>query len=139
MNRIFEIEIIQPKFDELYKKYEKMFAEKKSMPAAIKIGGKLKGTAIEDNTTMGMGLLEANEIEDSSIKRNKSFLFNSKGNIEKVEIIKGDKIEQHGGENKATINNNGGKESLLSKFFWYFVVGLLVVVFGSLIVNFLLK
>src|SRR3990167_2256154 len=120
MNRIFEIEIIQPKFDELYKKYEKMFAEKKSMPAAIK-----------DNTTMGMGLLEANEIEDSSIKRNKSFLFNSKGNIEKVEIIKGDKIEQHGGENKATINNNGGKESLLSKFFWYFVVGLLVVVFGS--------
>lgn len=62
---------------------------------------------------------------------------NSKVNIEKIEVISGDKIgrdkiEQRGQKNKALIKNGGGGgESFFSKFFWGFLVtiiaGLIIV------------
>lgn len=88
MKRIFRLKIIQPNFDKLYKEYEQMFVDnqkQKSEPVAIKIQGKLKGSKIEDNTSIGR-LLEADEIEDSSIRGNKVFLSDPKE--EKEDILK---------------------------------------------------
>jgi len=95
-------------FNNLYEKYDQMLVnnQKKNLqPVAIKVQGKLKKGIIEDNISVGGGLLEAEKIEDSSIKGNKSFLFSPKGNIQKIEIIEGNKIEQHGEKNKIQTKN----------------------------------
>jgi len=47
--------------------------KQKTTPVAIKIKGKLKNSKITDNITVGMSLLEAEDIEDSSVERNKTF------------------------------------------------------------------
>jgi hypothetical protein len=47
--------------------------KKQSEPVAIKVIGKLKGVRIENNVSYGKGLLEADEIEDSSVVGNKAF------------------------------------------------------------------
>lgn len=107
----FNLKIIQPDFDKLYRKYEQMFADnqkKESGPVAIKVKGRLEEARIEDNITEGGGLLEADGIKKSSIRRNRTFLYSPKDNpprIEKLEIIGRDKIEQHGKKNKASVEN----------------------------------
>ena len=138
MNRLFEIQIIQPNFDKLYREYEQMFInnqKKESRPVAIKVEGKLKNSKITNNISVGMGLLEADEIEDSSVDRNKISLSDS-FSIKKLEIIGRDKIEQHGEKNKVEINNKQEKEGFWSKFFWYFIIALSVLVIGGLILHY---
>lgn len=43
-------------------------------PVAIRVEGKLKDSRIENNIAIGMRLLEVEEVENSSIKDNKTFL-----------------------------------------------------------------
>lgn len=123
MNRVFKIQIIQPNFDKLYKKYEQMSIsnqKKESRPVAIKAKGRLEGARIEDNITEGGGLLKADGIKNSSIRGNRTFLLSPKDNrlsIEKLEIIGRDKIEQHGDKSEAKIENI--KDNHLKKEPWY--------------------
>jgi len=90
---IFKLRLIQPKFDELYEKYKEIFVNNQkegSRPVAVRVFGKLRGTKIDNNVSIGMGLLEAGEIEKSSITDNKVFLQNP---AKKTKIIKSGKLE----------------------------------------------
>lgn len=138
---IFKLKIIQPNFDKLYEKYEQIFVNdqnKESGPVAIKVQGKLRRSTIEDNTSMGARLLEADEIESSSIKRNKIFLFSPKGNIEKLEIIGRDKIEPHGDKNEVEIKNiESKKESWLRQIIIGVIIGIIILFIGVVLKYFL--
>ncbi len=47
---------------------------KKKGPVAIKVAKELKGAIIENNVTIGMPLLDAKKVKDSSIRRNITYL-----------------------------------------------------------------
>jgi hypothetical protein len=60
---------------------------------------------------------------------------NSLPRIEKLEIINGDKIEQHGDKNKAEINEKDKKEgwfSINKPFVYFIVLIVLYIVYASL-------
>jgi hypothetical protein len=119
MNKVFKIQIIQPKFNELYQKYEYMFiSDQKKEAGAVAIKAeKLDGAKIEDNMSVGGGLLEAKEIKNSSIRRNRTMPAEPRGgqlyieNIEKAEIIGRDKIEQNGDKNKVQTGDKKNTDS----------------------------
>jgi hypothetical protein len=138
---IFKFKIIQPNFYKLYEKYEQISVNnrnKESGPVAIKVQGKLKESTIEDNISIGMRLLEADEIENSSIRRNKSFIFSPKGNIEKLEIIGRDKIEPHGDKNEVEIKNiESEKESWKRQIIIGVMIGIITLLIGAVLKYFL--
>lgn len=109
--------------------------KQKPRPVAIKVEGKLKNSKITDNITVGMELLEADEIEDSSIERNKTFSSNDFSSIKKVEIIGRDKIEQHGDGSKASIGDKRlKKEGFWSQIFWKFIIPTLVIMVAAVLI-----
>jgi len=124
MNRVFKIQIIQPNFDKLYEKYEQMSVsnqKKESGPVAIKVSGKLSRSKIDNNISIGTRLLEADEIEDSSIRGNKTFLLRPKGNPFNKE-------------------NKQEKEDFWSKTLWPFIVSIvkfILIIAAGLLVAYL--
>jgi len=135
MNRLFELQIIQPKFDETYKKYEKIFAvnHKKNLNSFLHItpGAKVKGLIMDGNTMVGKGefLNNEGELEDATLINNKHIIPSLPLQIHMGDNIGGDKIEQHVKKNKAFIKK-GIREGFLSKFF----IPLTITVIGGLIV-----
>ncbi|MDD2696617.1 MAG: hypothetical protein PHE52_00455 [Candidatus Pacebacteria bacterium] len=105
--------------------------EGKSKFVAVKVNGIMENSVLEDNITgPRVGLLEADGLKNSSIKGNKVSLSPF---INKIEIIKGDKIEQHGDKNEAQIKNVKNTDS--KKWLSFSMDNPVIWVIASLIVS----
>lgn len=100
---------------------------------SIGILNKGKNTRIIDNTFSGLDIGIQDEGEEAYISENK--FLDRVSHIEKIEIIKGDKIEQHGNINKTETNKSNKKEEWFSmnKPIVYFIVLLILyIIYASL-------
>jgi hypothetical protein len=131
----FKLKLLQPKFDELYKKYEdKNKSDAFSDQKSIAILNKGKRTKLLNNTILGYDVGIQDEGEDTLALGNK--ILGKPQFIKKIEIIGRDKIEQHGEKSTASIENKSGKESFLSRFFWQFIIPILVIIIAALFLYF---
>lgn len=121
MNRLFELEIIQPNFDELYKKLEDSFDLQKKQARKIGILNRGRNNVFINNTFSGLDIGIKDEGENTLASGNK---FEERSKRREISFNIHPQIHYGKGDNVGRDKENS---SLPKKSFWDSLLGQIII------------